>query len=303
MAQDHNHGHTHAHAAPVGDSAFVWGLALNVGYLTLEAGIGFWIGSLALLADAAHNLTDAGGLLIAWGAAAAARLGPRGAFSYGFGRGTILAALTNALAILIGVGVVLAEAVSRIGDPPPVAAGLVGWVAALGIAVNAGTALLFMKAAAHDLNAKGAFLHMAADAGVSAAVVVAAILMALTGAWWLDPAAAILVSVAIAWTSWGLLRSALRLALDGAPEGVDRDALRADLAALPGVTGVHDLHVWALSTTRTALSAHLTMPCGHPGDAFLEDAAHRLHDRFDVDHVTLQIELGEGCDQVCAPVR
>lgn len=299
----HDHAHGHAHPAPVGDRAFAWGLALNVGYLTLEAGIGVWIGSLALLADAAHNLTDAGGLLIAWGAAAAARLGPRGAFSFGFGRGTILAALANAIAILIGVGVVLAEALSRIGDPPPVSAGLVGWVAALGIAVNAGTALLFMKAAAHDLNARGAFLHMAADAGVSAAVVVAAILMALTGAWWLDPAAAILVSVAIAWTSWGLLRSAMRLALDGAPEGVDREALRADLAALPGVEDVHDLHVWALSTTRTALSAHLAMPGGHPGDRFLEDAARLLRARHGVDHATFQIETGEGCGTACAAAR
>jgi cobalt-zinc-cadmium efflux system protein len=274
--------------------AFTWAVALNVGYVLLEAGAGFAIGSLALLADAAHNLTDVAGLLVAWGAAAAARRPPSGRFTYGYGRSTILAALANAIAILLGVGAVVWESVHRFWQPVAVAAVPVLVVAAVGIAVNAGTAMLFNAERHHDLNARGAFLHMAADAAVSAGVVLAALAMLATGWFWLDPLAAILVSAVIAWTAFDLLRASLRLSLDAVPESVDRAAVAAWLRARPGVDAVHDLHIWALSTTATALTAHLVMPGGFPGDAFLEEVAEGLEQRFGIAHATLQIEDGSG---------
>ncbi len=285
---------SHAHAPPPLDAAFRWAVILNAAYVVLEAGAGLVTGSLALLADAAHNLTDVGGLLIAWGAAVLARRRGSARFTYGLGRGTILAALANAIAILVGVGAVVWEAVRRLGEPVDVAAGTVLAVAALGIAVNAGTALLFRRQRAHDLNAAGAFLHMLADAAVSLAVVVAAAVVLATGWAWVDPLVALAVSLVITVAAYDLLRRALRLSLDGVPEEIDRAALRAWLLARPGVRDVHDLHVWALSTTRTALTAHLVMPDGHPGDAFLDEITAELGDRFGIAHATLQIELGNG---------
>ena len=289
--------HTHAMHGPTAttlDAAFRWGVVLNVGYTILEAAIGLWIGSLALLADAVHNLTDVAGLLIAWGAAAAARRPPTVRFSYGFGRATILAALANATAILIGIGAVTWEAVQRLADPPAVPGLVVLLVALVGIGVNTGTALLFQRHRAHDLNAEGAFLHMAADAAVSAGVVLAAVVILTTGWLAADPVAALLVSLVIGWTAFGLLRKAGSLALDAVPPGVDRERVMAWLAARPGVAGVHDLHIWSLSTTRIGLTAHLVMPGGHPGDAFLDDVAGELAEQFGIDHAALQIELGDG---------
>ena len=291
MPHDHGHGHAPAQAS---NRVYALAVGLNVGFVLIEVGAGLWTGSLALLADAAHNLTDAAGLAIAWGAAAAARIGPRGAFSYGFGRGTIIAAAMNGLAILIGVGAVLHAAVGRAVDPPEIDAATVGLVALAGIAVNAGTAALFVASARSDLNARGAFLHMAADAAVSVAVVVSAVVMAWTGAWWIDPAIAVLVSLLIAKMAWDLLRAAGRLMLDAPPEGTDVEAVRGRLAGLPGVRQVHDLHVWSLSTSRTALTAHLVMPGGHPGDGFLDSTARMLGDEFGIGHTTLQIETGDG---------
>jgi cobalt-zinc-cadmium efflux system protein len=290
-------GHAHAHPAPDAitlDAAFRWGVVLNVGYTVLEAAIGWWIGSLALLADAAHNLTDVAGLLIAWAAAAAAERPPTARFSYGFGRATILAAIANAIAILIGIGAVVWEEVRRLADPQPVSGLVVLLVALVGISVNTATALLFRRHRAHDLNAEGAFLHMAADAAVSAGVVLAAVVILTTGWLAADPVAALLVSLVIGWTAFGLLRQAGSLALDAVPSHVDRERVLAWLASRPGVVGVHDLHIWSLSTTRVGLTAHLVMPGGHPGDAFLHEIAGELAEHFGIDHAALQIELGDG---------
>lgn len=295
MPHAHDHADGHAPRAPgTLDAAFRWGVALNLGYTLIEAAAGFWFNSLALLADAAHNLTDVVGLLIAWGAVAAARLRPDLRHTYGFGRGTILAALVNAVAILIGVGAVAWEAALRLSDPPAVAGLPMLAVATVGIAVNIGTALLFRGHGAHDLNARGAYLHMAADAAVSLGVVLSAILILATGWYLADPLAALVVSVAIAATAARLLRDALHLAMDGVPPEIDLEAVRTVLAQLPGVSRVHDLHVRAHSTTVTELTAHLVMPGGHPGDAFLDAVAGTLADRFRITRATLQIELGDG---------
>lgn len=293
MAADH---HGHGHAAPVEAGAWVFALAvlLNLGYLVLEAVVGLAIGSLALLADAAHNLIDVATLLIAWGAAAAAKLGPRGRFSWGFGRGTILAALASGLAVLVGAGAVAWEAAGRFAAPPEVPGLTMAAVATAGIAVNAGTAWLFAAAAKSDLNARGAWLHLAADAAVSAAVVVSALVMVATGARWIDPAAAILIGLVVAWSALGLLREALARTLDATPADIDADAVRGFLAGLPGVADVHDLHVWPLSASRAAMSAHLVIPGGHPGDFFIASAAEELREHHRIDHATLQIEIGDG---------
>jgi cobalt-zinc-cadmium efflux system protein len=298
-------GHDHAHNVPVLRDlgpAFRWAVILNVGYVLVEAVAGFAIGSVALLADAAHNLTDVAGLLIAWGANVASHKPPSERFSYGFGRATILAALGNAIAILIGVGAVVLESIQRLAEPVAVAALPVVVIATVGIAINAGTAVLFSKDRHNDLNAEGAYLHMMADAAVSAGVVLSAVAMLVTGWAWLDPLAAILVSVVIAWTAFGLLRSSFGLALDAVPPSVDRQAIAEWLAMRPGVTAVHDLHIWALSTTSAALTAHLVIPGGHPGDAYLDRLADELNDKFKIGHATLQVEMGDAAEcRLAAP--
>ena len=275
-------------------AAYKWALLLNGGFVGIEAAAGFWTGSLSLLADAAHNLTDVGGLLIAWAAAWAAGRPPAGSFTYGFGKGTILAALANAMAILIGAGAVIWEATHRFDAPTEIPAGLVMLVAALGIAINLGTALLFRAESSHDLNARGAYLHMAADAAVSGAVVLSAGLMMVTQWTWLDPATAILVSLVIAWAAFGLLGSASRLMFDGTPPDVNSEAVAAWLRKLPGVADIHDLHIWPLSTTLTAITVHLVIPSGHPGDEFLHSTAEELAEHYGVGHVAIQIETGTG---------
>lgn len=289
--------HEHSHDLPAGadlSAAFRWAVVLNAAYVVIELAAGLVTGSLALIADAAHNLTDVAGLLIAWGAAALAARPPSARFTYGFGRATILAALANAIAILIGVGAVLWEAVQRFAQPVEVPGATVLAVALVGIGINTGTALLFRKSRHGDLNAEGAFLHMAADAAVSIAVVLAAAGILWTGWFWLDPVVAIVVSVLIAWTAFGLLRASLGLSFDAVPAGVDREGVEEWLRARPGVMEVHDLHIWSLSTRTTAMTAHLVMPDGHPGDEFLHHAAEELRDRFSIEHATLQIETGDG---------
>jgi cobalt-zinc-cadmium efflux system protein len=297
MPHDH-HGHAHHHhALPTNgglDAAFRWGVGLNLGYTLLEAAAGLWFGSLALLADAAHNLTDVAGLLIAWGAVAASRLRPNARHTYGFGRATILAALANAVAILVGVGAVMWEAVGRLASPPEVPGLPVLLVATVGIGINIGTALLFRGHGAHDLNARGAYLHMAADAAVSVSVVGAAAVILATGWSVVDPLAALGVSLLIAVTAARLLRDALHLAMDGVPPEVDAEAVRAFLAARPGVASVHDLRIRAHSTTVNEVTAHLVMPAGHPGDAYLAAVAADLRARFGILRATIQVELGDG---------
>lgn len=293
--------HPHGPAPAAGGAVFGRAVALNLGYVLVEAGAGLWVGSLALLADAAHNITDVAGLLLAWGAAALAGRRPSLRFTYGLGRGTILAALANAVTILLGVGAVLWEAIERLAAPPPVPGGVVLAVALVGIAVNAGTALLFRESASHDLNARGAFLHMAADAAVSLGVVLAAGLILATGLDLLDPIVAILVSLIVAWTAFDLLRASLGSSFDAVPRGIKPEAVRDFLTARPGVRAVHDLHIWPLSTTVTALTAHLVMPGGHPGDAFLSQLAQELEERFGIAHATVQIETGDGAACRLAP--
>jgi cobalt-zinc-cadmium efflux system protein len=290
--------HSHAHAPLDYGRAFAIGIALNLVYVVGEAIAGVVSGSLALLADAGHNLSDILSLSLAWGAAVLSRRRPSGRFTYGLRSSSILAALANALTLLVVTGGIAWEALRRISDPVPVASGIVIWVAAAGIFVNGITALLFASGRKRDLNLKSAFLHMAADTLVTASVVAAGIAIALTGWLWLDPAVSLVVSAVIVIGTWSLVKSAIGLALDAVPEGVDAAAVRAHLASIPGVTGLHDLHIWGMSTTETALTCHLVMPEGHPGDAMLGAIAEQLQHRFGIHHATIQIELGD-TDEAC----
>jgi cobalt-zinc-cadmium efflux system protein len=249
--------------------------------------------SVALIADAGHNLSDVLGLVVAWVGTVLARRAPSSRFTYGLRGSSILAALFNAVLLLIGVGGVAWEAVGRLVEPTPVNGGTVMIVAGIGILINGVTAWLFMSGRKDDLNVRGAFLHMAADAAVSAGVVMAALVIVLTGWLWIDPATSLVIAAVIVWGTWGLLRESLALSLAAVPAAIDPQQVRAFLAQAPGVAGVHDLHIWAMSTAETALTAHLVMPRGHPGDAVLAGFQRELAHRFGIGHATLQIELGD----------
>ncbi len=291
MAEAIAHNHTTEITQALG-----WAAGLNAVYVIVEVSFGFSTGSLALLADAAHNLTDVAGLLLAWGAAMLAQRRPTRRHTYGLGQATVLAALANAITILIGVGAIAWEAVHRFRETVEVPAGTILWVAALGIAVNTGTALLFLRARHNDLNARGAFLHMASDAAVSSGVVVAAVIILATGWMIIDPIIALFIGAAVCWSSFGLFKSALHLSLSGVPENIEIADVESWLRKQPGVSDVHDLHVWPLSTTSVALTAHLVMPEGHSGDSFLDELADELEHKFGIAHSTLQIERGDGPD-------
>lgn len=291
------HNHDQRPPADLG-LAFRWAVGLNTAYVIVEGAAGWVTGSLALLADAAHNLTDVAGLLIAWGAAVLAKRAVTARHTWGLGRATILAALFNAIAILVGVGAVTWEAVQRLSDPVAVPGLTVMLVALIGIGVNTGSALLFMSARKGDLNAKGAFLHMAADAAVSGAVVLAAAGIMVTGWDWLDPAVAIAVSLLIAVTAAGLFREALHLSLDGVPFEIDRAAIAEWLGRQDGVQSLHDLHIWPLSTTRTALAVHLVWQGADP-DAFIDRVTDALAETHGIANVTLQLERNP-CDRAYA---
>lgn len=287
--------HAHAHAAEPGrpddiGRAFAVGIALNVAFAAVEAAFGLRADSTALLADAAHNLSDVLGLVIAWGATTIARRIPSKRHTYGFRRATVLAALTNAVILLVMVGAVAWEAVGRLRHPADAQSGTMMLVAGLGVVVNAASALLFLKGRRHDVNVRGAFLHLAADAAVSAAVVVAGAVLWRTGWRWVDPATSLLVSAVILIGTWGLLRDALHLALDGVPKEIELEKVRAFLQQLPGVETVHDLHVWAMSTSEIALTAHLVMPWRPCPPPFLAGLEHELADRFGIAHATVQID-------------
>ncbi len=290
--------HRHEHGETDYGRAFAIGIALNLAYVAAEGIAGVLSGSLALLADAGHNLSDVLGLALSWGAAVLSRRRPSGRFTYGLRSTSILAALSNAVILLVVTGGVAWEALLRFANPVPVKSAVMIWVAAAGIAVNGGTALLFASGRGRDLNIKSAFLHMIADTFVTAGVVASGVAIGLFGWLWLDPATSLVVSAVIVLGTWGLLKSAIGLALDAVPEGVDAAAVRAHLAGLPGVTALHDLHIWGMSTTETALTCHLVMPGGHPGDAALNAIAQELHARFGIEHATIQIELAD-TDQIC----
>ena len=278
------------------DTAFAAGLALNLIFVVVEALFGITSHSLALLADAGHNLSDVFSLGLAWVAAWIGRRAPTSRRTYGFGRGTILASLVNAVLLLIAVGAIVWEAVIRLGDPRPPDGYTMAAVAGIGILINGGTALMLLSGSRADLNVRSAYLHMAADAVISAGVVVAGVLLVWTGWRWIDPLTSVAIAVAIAYASFTLLKESLDLAMDAVPQAVDRDAVRAFLTAQPGVESVHDLHIWSLSTTSVALTAHMVMPGTSSGDEFLHRLSAALQERFGIDHVTLQIERGDGSD-------
>src|SRR5262249_18155542 len=292
------HAHGHAHGRDGLTAAFALGTGLNVGFVAVEAAFGIASNSMALLADAGHNLSDVLALLVAWGATTLARRPPSARFTYGLRGTTILAAMFNALVLLVVIGGIAWEAIRRLGAPEPVAGRTVIIVAAIGIAINGMTALLFAAGRKGDLNVRGAFLHMVADAAVSAGVVAAGIAILLTGWLWLDPAVSLVIAAVIVYGTWSLLRESIHMSLDAVPAGIDPDDVQAFLAALPGVARIHDLHVWPMGTTEVALTCHLIMPHGHPGDDFTHRAARDLHDRFGIGHATLQIEISE--DAACA---
>jgi cobalt-zinc-cadmium efflux system protein len=271
------------------DLAFTVGIALNAVFVVVEAFYGWKVGSLALLADAGHNLSDVAGLVLAWGGALAGRLRPDARHTYGWKRGSILAAFANALLLLVVMGSLAWEAIGRFRSPVPVDGPTIIGVAAFGIAVNTATALMFMRGRKQDLNIRGAFLHMAADALVSAGVVVAGVVVVVVGWAWVDSAMSLVIAAVIVVGTWTLFRESLHLLFDGVPEGISLDAVRAALLSLPGVAAVTDLHVWAMGTSRYALTAHLLVPQGEAGDAFLQGAEAMLHEGFDIEHVTLQV--------------
>lgn len=298
---DHDHAHGHHHHVPTSfGRAFAIGIVLNSAFVVIEATFGILSGSMALVADAGHNFSDVLGLAVAWGAAVLTARPPSARFTYGYKSSSILAALANAAMLLIALGAILVETVRRLIEPAPVAAGTVIAVAAIGIAINTATALLFLRGRAHDINIRGAYLHMAADAAVSAGVVVSGILIAFTGAWWIDPVTSLVIVGVIAAGTWGLLKDAVKMGLHGVPASVDEHKVEHYLADLPGVSAVHDLHIWPMSTTETAMTAHLVIPAGHPGDAFLDDLAHTLAHDFGICHSTVQIETADNAGHGCA---
>jgi cobalt-zinc-cadmium efflux system protein len=289
-AHDHSHGHSHAPASF--NRAFAIGIALNLAFVAIEAWYGWKINSLALLADAGHNLSDVAGLVLAWGGALAGKLRPNARHTYGWKRASILAAFFNALLLLVAMGSLAWEAFTRLGTPEATEGWTIMAVAGVGIVINTATALLFMRGRKDDLNIRGAFLHMAADALVSLGVVIGGALYLWQGWAWIDPVMSLVIAVVIVLGTWNLFKQSLHMLFDGVPEGIDLVAVRALLMALPGVADVHDLHVWAMGTSETALTAHVVLKDqGTDTSAVLQAAEHELHEHFEIRHVTLQLEL------------
>lgn len=300
----HGRGHGHVHAPAAFDRAFAIGIGLNLTFVAVEALYGFRAQSLALVADAGHNLSDVVGLVVAWGAAVLARRAPTRRRTYGMRSGSILAALFNAVILLVAVAGIAWEAVVRLRHPEAAHPQTVIVVALVGMLVNGATALLFASGRKGDLNIRGAYLHMASDAGVSLGVVIAGIAMMITGWLWVDPVVSLIIAALITIGTWSLLTQSVDLALHAAPEGVDPVAVERYLSSLPGVTTVHDLHIWGMSTTEAALTVHLVhpeAPAAADHDAFLARIARELHDQFGIEHVTVQVERGRGpeCNLAC----
>ena len=295
---DHHGGHGHAgghhhHGDPsTHGRAFIVAIALNSIFVAVEFGYGYAANSTALMADAGHNLSDVLGLILAWGAVVVGRRTPNERFTYGLRSTSILAALANAMLLLVACGAIGWEAVQRFAQPPAVASVTVMVVAAIGIVVNGLSAWMFVKGSEGDLNIRGAYLHMAADAAVSLGVVVAGLVMLFTGWYWLDPLVSLVIVAVILVGTWGLLRESMHLALNAVPPHIDLSAVADYLRKLPGVADIHDLHIWGMSTTESALTVHLVMPAGYPGDGVVDGITQALKQRFSVHHSTLQIEQG-----------
>jgi len=298
---DHHSGHSHNHAPASFGAAFAIGIALNTAFVIFEGVYGYIGNSTALVADAGHNLGDVFGLLVAWGASVLARRAPTKKYTYGLKGGSILAALFNAMFLLVTVGAIAWESVQRFGAPEPVAGKTVMIVAAVGIIINGVTAWLFASGRKGDINIRGAFLHMAADAVVSAGVVAAGAVILYTGWVAIDPIVSLVICAIIIWGTWSLLTDSVRMSLAAVPDNVEAERVRRAIEEMPGVLELHDLHIWPMSTTETALTCHVVMPDGHPGDSFLHDAAHRLAHDFSIGHVTIQIETSKDLACKLAP--
>ena len=292
-------GHSHAghsHTPQNFGRAFGWGIGLNLLYVIVEVVVGLAIGSLGLVADAGHNASDVLSLILAWAAARLSQRPPSERFTYGLKRSPIVASLFNALLLFGAMGIVFWEAIKRLQNPEPISGAAIIWVTLVGLIVNFGTAYLFVKGR-DDLNIRGAFLHMMADGLVTLGVLLAGVLIIFTGANWLDPAISLVIVGVVLWSTWGLFRDSMRLSLDAVPGGIDPEAVRSYLHSLPGVEDVHDLHIWAMSTTETALTAHVIVPkFDGNSNPLIQSACRGLHDKFEIVHTTLQIESGEPAD-------
>lgn len=290
----HHHHHSHAPRAPGHyNRAFAIGISLNIIFVVIEATYGFWANSLALVADAGHNLSDVIGLAVAWIAVWLSGKKPSAHFTYGLRRSSILSALFNSVFLLVAIGAIMLEALQRFWNPAPVQSGVIITVATIGIVINALTALLFLKDREHDINIRGAYLHMAADAAISLGVVIAGVIIYYSGWQWIDPTVSLLICAIILIGTWGLLRDSVKLSMDAVPDHIDPAEVRVYLEKLPGVREVHDLHIWALSTTETALSVHLVIPQKGETDPLLERVARDLKEKFKIHHPTVQIESGD----------
>ena len=302
-SHDNHHGHSHSsshsHGAPNNHGrAFIIAIVLNSIFIAVEFGYGFVANSTALMADAGHNLSDVLGLILAWGAAVLARRAPNDRYTYGLRSSSILAALANAMFLLVACGAIAWEAVLRFSNPPAVAGLLVSLVAVVGILVNGVSAWLFMSGSKHDLNIRGAYLHMAADAAVSLGVAISGVIILFTHWYWLDPIVSLAIVAVIVFGTWGLLRASVQLALNGVPPNIDVSEVDKYLRECEGVIDIHDLHIWAMSTTENALTVHLVTPAGYPGDTYMDNIMKTLAERFNIHHSTIQIEQGT-TDHAC----
>ena len=298
----HSHGHSHSHTAPAHiNTSFIIAVVANLGFTILEAVYGFLTHSVSLLADAGHNLSDVLGLLLAWGAAYLATQLTSNTYSYGYRKSTILAAVINAAVLMLTAGYIAYESIEKFFNPSPISEVVVMVVATIGIFVNAGTAMLFMRGSKNDLNLRGAFLHLAYDAGISAGVVVAAAIILMTGWVWVDPLMGLLIVAVILFGTWGLLRDSVNLIMDAVPTQIDQTAVRKFLESINGVSQIHDLHIWAMSTSENCLTAHLVMPENTLWDS--EDGyaliSRALEHKFQIHHVTLQVEKDPSCETDC----